>query len=130
MTPNQTFRHGALWIALLGMLSFPRCQETASEAEPMTRQLNALAEALETAGDCQSRGEILKRWTAENAPQMAGWKREFQTSCASGIVSRCMSLQLLASARVEVALKGCGESDLGETLATMNQKLGTAIRTP
>ena len=96
----------------------------------MTRQLNALAEALETAGDCQSRGEILKRWTAENAPQMAGWKREFQASCASGTVSRCMSLQLLASARVEVALKGCGDSDLGETLATMNQKLGTAIRTP
>lgn len=95
--------------AAWGMLHWTSCAEEVIPPKPLSQSLNLLAAQLDAAASCADQYETLEAYLSENREMLFLQREQFEKTCRSGRSDdmQCMSLQLLASARVQVALQAC-----------------------
>lgn len=96
-------------VAAFGALHATSCAEDVIPPKPLSQSLNQLAAQLDAAVSCSDKYDALEVYLSENREMLFLQRAQFEKTCRSGHSDdmQCMSLQLLASARVQVALKDC-----------------------
>ncbi len=104
--------------------------QTVPSPEPLSQDLLNLASQLSKNDNCEQRRELLKNWMTQNAKIIENHKKDFDEACQNNNPSdvSCMSLQIFASAGVELELRDCKEdAEIASSLKRLNQIAGTAI---
>lgn len=112
--------------------AFAGCMDaqTVPSPEPLSQDLLNLASQLSKMDNCEQRRELFKNWMTQNAKIIENHKKDFDKACQNNNPSdvSCMSLQIFASAGVELELRDCAEdSEIANSLVQLNQLAGTAI---
>ena len=116
---------------LLILLVFTSCSDDGMEQpHALSEHLNSLAGTLDKLDSCDKKAETISFWTVTYKDEFERERDSFKNSCPVGKASSypCMSHQLLASGRVEVALSGCRDNEqVKSAVAILNKRAGIAI---
>ena len=96
-------------VAASAALHLTACAEDVIPPKPLSQSLNQLAAQLDEASSCGDKYNTLLAYLSENREMLISQSAQFEKTCHAGRSDdmQCMSLQLLASARVQVALGNC-----------------------
>ena len=116
---------------LLALLVVASCSDDAIEQpHSLSLRLTSLANALDEKPTCDEKAETISYWIVTDKDKFESDRDGFKKSCPAGKSSsyKCMSHQLIASGRVEVALSGCKNNEkVKEAVVLLNQRAGVDI---